>query len=150
MQFIGYYQWRRRGAALSKAEAQSDQDKALAVKARRMNWSQRSLLALACIVLIAAATIILTKVNDPQPLKDGTTTVLSIIAQALLSLAFMEQWVLWIIVNVVSVIMWVILVLRGEPHAAVMVIMWAFYLLNSINGLRVWLNLSKGSKTATE
>ena len=59
-----------------------------------------------------------------------------------MALAFMEQWVLWIITNIVSVVMWTICVTRGEAHAAVMVIMWSFYLLNSINGFRVWLRLS--------
>jgi nicotinamide mononucleotide transporter len=63
-----------------------------------------------------------------------------------MALAFMEQWVLWIITNVVSVIMWVICVVRGEAHAMVMVIMWVFYLLNSINGFRVWYRLSAGIK----
>ena len=60
-----------------------------------------------------------------------------------MALAFMEQWALWIITNIVSVAMWTICVARGEAHAAVMVIMWVFYLLNSINGFRVWLRLSK-------
>mgnify|MGYP002519802570 FL=1 len=81
--------------------------------------------------------------GDGQPLKDSTTTVLSIIAQALMAMAFMEQWVLWILTNIVSVVMWVLFVIDGKPHAAVMVIMWSFYLLNSINGLRIWLRLSR-------
>ena len=62
---------------------------------------------------------------------------------ALMALAFMEQWVLWIITNVISVAMWCICLARGEAHAAVMVIMWVFYLLNSLNGFRVWLALSR-------
>jgi nicotinamide mononucleotide transporter len=99
-----------------------------------------------CAVAVVAVGFILKHFGDPQPFKDSTTTVLSIVAQALMALAFMEQWVLWIITNVVSVVMWVICVSRGEPHASVMVIMWAFYLMNSINGLRVWLKLSKASR----
>ena len=49
-----------------------------------------------------------------------------------------EQWILWIIVNVVSTIMWVYLLYNGQPHAALMVGMWLFYLANSINGYCVW------------
>ncbi len=143
MQFIGWWQWRKRGAATSRAEADADSEKDVRVNARRMTWGQRVLLAVGCAALITAATLILQKVHDPQPLKDATTTVLSIIAQALMAMAIMEQWALWIIVNSVSVAMWIICVVRGEAHAALMVIMWCFYLLNSINGLRVWLGLSK-------
>lgn len=140
MQFIGYWQWRRRGAAISEAEAG---DKGVQVKARRFTWVQRIVLAVSCTAAVVAVGFVLKHFGDPQPFKDSTTTVLSIVAQALMALAFMEQWALWIITNIVSVVMWVICVARGEAHAGVMVIMWTFYLLNSINGLRVWLKLSK-------
>lgn len=140
MQFIGYWQWRKRGAAVSKAEADGQ---GVQVKARRFTWGQRLILAFGCIAAVVAVGFILRHFGDPQPFKDSTTTVLSIVAQALMALAFMEQWALWIITNVVSVVMWCICVARGEAHAGVMVIMWVFYLLNSINGLRVWLKLSK-------
>lgn len=140
MQFIGWWQWRKRGAAMSASEAG---DKGVQVKARRFTWHQRLLLALGCTAAVIACGYVLKHFGDPQPFKDSATTVLSIVAQALMALAFMEQWVLWIITNVISVVMWCICVARGEAHAAVMVIMWVFYLLNSLNGFRVWLKLSR-------
>lgn len=138
MQFIGWWQWRKRGTVLSDSEGGDVQ-----VKARRFNWKQRVLLAAGCVVAVIAGGFLLQYLGDSQPLKDSITTVLSIVAQALMALAFMEQWVLWIITNIVSVVMWVVFLTKGEPHAAVMVIMWSFYLLNSINGLRVWIMLSR-------
>ena len=140
MQFIGFWQWRRRGAAMSETEAG---DKGVQVRARRFSWAQRVILSVGCAAAVVAGGFILKYVGDPQPFKDSTTTVLSIVAQALMALAFMEQWALWIITNIVSVVMWSICVARGEAHAGVMVIMWVFYLMNSINGLRVWINLSR-------
>ena len=140
MQFIGWWQWRKRGAAVSQAEAG---DKGVQVKARRFNWSQRAILAAGCAVAVILFGLLLQRLGDPQPFKDSATTVLSIVAQALMALAFMEQWALWIITNIISVVMWAVCVSRGEAHAGVMVIMWSFYLLNSINGLRVWLRLSR-------
>ena len=140
MQFIGWWQWRKRGAGISAAESG---ERGVQVKAGRLGWSQRLLLALGCAAAVVAVGFLLKHFGDPQPFKDSTTTVLSIVAQALMALAFMEQWALWIITNVVSVVMWVVCMARGEAHAAVMVIMWSFYLLNSINGLRVWNILSR-------
>ena len=140
MQFIGWWQWRKRGAAISESESAGE---GVQVKARRLDWSQRVLLALGCFAAVTAVGFLLKYLGDPQPFKDSATTVLSVVAQALMALAFMEQWALWIITNVISVIMWSVCVLRGEAHAGVMVIMWVFYLLNSINGFRVWLKLSK-------
>lgn len=140
MQFIGWWQWRKRGAAVSETEAAGE---GVQVKARRLDLKQRTFLALGCFVAVALVGLLLKHLGDPQPFKDSATTVLSIVAQALMALAFMEQWALWIITNVISVVMWGVCVARGEAHAGVMVIMWTFYLLNSINGLRVWLKLSK-------
>ena len=142
MQFIGWWQWRKRGAAMSESEAEGA---GVQVKARRFSWSQRAVLAVGCAAAVVVGGFVLRHFGDPQPFKDSTTTVLSIVAQALMALAFMEQWALWIITNVVSVVMWSICVARGEAHAAVMVIMWVFYLMNSLNGFRVWLKLSRSS-----
>ncbi len=139
MQFIGWWQWRKRGAAVSEAESKGN---GVQVKARRFTWGQRAVLAAGCLAAVVAVGFVLKHFGDPQPFKDSTTTVLSIVAQALMALAFMEQWALWIITNIVSVVMWCVCVSRGEAHAGVMVIMWVFYLLNSVNGLRVWLKLS--------
>ena len=114
MQFIGWWQWRKRGAAISESEADGN---GVQVKARRFNWRQRIILALGCTAAVVAGGFLLQHFGDPQPFKDSTTTVLSIVAQALMALAFMEQWVLWIITNIVSVVMWVVCVARGEAHA---------------------------------
>ena len=139
MQFIGWWQWRKRGAAVSQTEAGGG---TVQVKARRFTWIQRTFLALGCLFAVVIFGLLLEHLGDPQPFKDSTTTVLSIVAQALMALAFMEQWALWIITNIVSVIMWTVCLVRGEAHAGVMVIMWVFYLLNSLNGFRVWYRLS--------
>ena len=113
MQFIGWWQWRKRGAAMSESEADGA---GVQVKARRFSWRQRAVLAVGCAAAVIAGGFILRYFGDPQPFKDSTTTVLSIVAQALMALAFMEQWALWIITNVVSVVMWSICVARGEAH----------------------------------
>lgn len=131
MQFIGYFAWKRR---VSDTQ----------VEARRLTLKQRLLVAVGCAVSVVAVGFILQACGAGQPFKDSATTVLSIVAQVLMAMAFMEQWVLWILTNVISVVMWVIFASKGEPHAEMMVIMWVFYLLNSVNGLRVWLKLSAG------
>jgi nicotinamide mononucleotide transporter len=103
MQFIGWWQWRKRGAAVSEAEAGGA---GVQVKARRFSWRQRAILALGCALGVVAVGYVLKHFGDPQPFKDSATTVLSIVAQALMALAFMEQWALWIITHVISVVMW--------------------------------------------
>ena len=78
-------------------------------------------------------------------LMDALSMMCNILGQWLLSTAYMEQWIFWIGVNVASVAMWV-LTLRQSPdssYALIYVVKYSFYLLNSLNGLRIWAGLSK-------
>lgn len=136
MQFIGWWQWSR-----NKENPQGGG----IVKARRMSRRGEVLLIVGSCIAVAVTGFMLQRfTSDPQPYKDAATTVLSIIAQFLMVRMFMEQWILWITTNVLSIIMWSFLFYNGEEGAALMVVMWFFYLANSINGLIVWNRASKG------
>ena len=83
-------------------------------------------------------------------LMDAVSMVCNILGQYLLSTAYMEQWIFWILVNIASVVMWsVSLRQSSDPYSAIYVVKYAFYLLNSLNGLRIWIGLSKDKKTAS-
>ncbi|MBO6238591.1 MAG: nicotinamide mononucleotide transporter, partial [Bacteroidales bacterium] len=78
-------------------------------------------------------------------LLDAFSMMCNILGQWLMSTAYIEQWIFWIGVNIASVAMWV-LTLRQSPdssYALIYVVKYAFYLLNSLNGLRIWLDLSR-------
>ena len=137
MQLVGFLQWKRRGA---KAAHQ--------VKARRLSHAMRwawlgiSLVATVVLYLIiarfdrSAATGFLkvAVVLDVIPL------VCNIIGQLLMSTAYMEQWVFWMVVNVFSIALWIN---SDQSFAPVYIVKYSFYLINSINGLRIWNRLSK-------
>lgn len=137
MQFIGWISWSRKTQEGDKSR----------VEAKRMSNRQRLIWALASLCLVTIVGFILKYLNDPQPFKDAATTVLSVIAMYLMVKAYAEQWFIWVVVNIISVIMWVIATLRGDAHAMLMVFMWLFYLANSLNGLVTWM---KRSYTITE
>lgn len=133
MQFIGWYSW------IGKRETEGS----VTVKGRAMRNSHRVALLLFTLSSVAIGALVLRHYQDPQPWKDSATTVLSIIAQFLMVKRYMEQWVLWVTVNIISVVMWSVSFAAGKPHAALMVIMWSFYLANSINGWISWAKMSK-------
>ena len=87
----------------------------------------------------------ITDINKPKILLDATVMTLNIAGQVLLSFAFMEQWYIWILVNISSISLWAVALASGtgSGNAVVMLIKYIFYLLNSLNGLRIWLNLSR-------
>lgn len=150
MQFIGFWQWRRRGAGSHDRP-----------KARRLGWSGRVLSSLAFLAGLAVCYFILWKVSGSASPVDGSgavkvlklgiladafSTVCNIFGQLLMSMAYMEQWVFWIGVNVASVAMWTATLASGDEadsYALIYLLKYAFYLLNSLNGLRIWLNLSR-------
>ena len=76
-------------------------------------------------------------------------TVCNLIGQYLLSTAFMEQWFFWIIVNISSVVMWSLTAARdvatgqSASLASLYIVKYSFYLVNALNGLRIWMNLSR-------
>jgi len=75
------------------------------------------------------------------PLLDSTTEVTQILAQILMVLAFAEQWVFWIITNIITIIMWVIVIVADPSTiswALPTLIMWIAYLINSGYGWTMW------------
>ena len=150
MQFVGFFQWRKRGGASSGTK----------LKARRLGAKSRWIGAGAFLAGSAVCYYILFRVSGTANpvsggavasvlklgiLSDAMSTVCNIMGQLLMSTAYMEQWVFWIGVNVSSVVMWA-LTLSSSPHdsyALIYLVKYSFYLLNSLNGLRIWLALSR-------
>lgn len=132
MQFIGWFLWLRK----------RENKESVTIVGRRFTIKQRVLLFSISAALVMVVAIILDRFGDPQPLKDSATTVLSVIAMILMVRAFMEQWMLWVTVNIISIIMWSVAFANGEEHSLLMVIMWFFYLANSINGWINWARLT--------
>ena len=134
MQLVGYLQWKQRGAGSGEQ-----------VRARRLNGKQWG----RCILAVVGVSVFLFSVHygmirlgfqDKFDYPDMFSTVCNIIGLYLMSTAFMDQWFFWIGVNVFSVIMWSV---SSEPYSMIYLIKYYFYLINSLNGLRIWLKLSR-------
>ena len=142
MQFVGYFQWKKRGAHEQKK-----------VQARRLTGKQWLLYGSLFLAGLIAAYFILSALDKTEAagvvkwlvFLDAFSMMCNILGQYLLSTAYMEQWVFWIAVNVSTILMWV-LTLRQNPDTAfahIYIVKYSFYLLNSLNGLRIWLKLSR-------
>ena len=146
MQIVGYWQWHRRGAEAVVSDAEKANGSTGKVNARKMTWPQRIAMLAGSAIVIVLVNIVLRKVGSDASMLDSTVTVLSIIAQLLMTFAFVDQWILWNIANIVDVVIWTYFLMEGKPHAALMLVMWMCYLLNSLNGYRIWNNLSRKIK----
>lgn len=72
---------------------------------------------------------------------DSATTVLSVIAQILMLKRFTEQWILWIAVNVLSIILWISALVSQGGNDFAMLVMWSAFLVNSVYGYFNWRKL---------
>ncbi len=74
--------------------------------------------------------------NDSQPYMDAITTVVSILAQVMMVMAIRQQWWLWLFVDILFVIMWIV---AGNWS---MVMQYGFWCVNCIYGMLRWRNLA--------
>lgn len=132
IQFIGYFTWKKKMSVETGT-----------VKAKTMSGTQLVILAISSAVAVIAYAQVLIKLGGNTPYLDSTSTVLSVIAQLLMLMMFAEQWLLWIVVNVVSVAMWFVPAMTGDAAAISMTIMWAAYLINAIYGYYNWRKMAK-------
>jgi len=80
------------------------------------------------------------------PLMDSSTVVLQVIAEILLIFRFAEQWILWIAVDLITPIIWIIVIATDRhswAYAIPTLVMWLAFLVNSIYGALVWYRWTK-------
>ena len=132
MQFVGIYMW-------TKAKNKSNGK----VESKALSNKQRILLGVGSIVAIYLYSLVLKILGGNIPLIDATSTVLSVIAMILMVKQYLEQWVLWILINCTSTIMWLITLKQGNGDYATL-LMWIVFLINSVYGLYNWTKSNKG------
>jgi len=72
------------------------------------------------------------------PLLDSISTNLSIAATILMTYRYAEQWILWIVIDVVTIIMWIYSFIIDGNGALPVLIMWIAFLINAIYGYYMW------------
>lgn len=109
---------------------------------KRMTWKQDVILTFISVVGVLGYSYVLKLLGGNLPMVDSMSTVFSVIAQILMIKRFMEQWIIWIIVDIVSVIMWIAAFFNGGESIAVL-IMWSVFLVNAVIMFVKWLKESK-------
>ncbi len=132
---MGYVLWQRH----------TMEDKTVVM--RQLGWTQR----LWVLILVTVGTLglgLLLGLNPAQntPFVDASTNVLSVVATFLMMWRYKEQWFLYIVLNIVTILMWTLRVMAGGQSGDLMVLMWSIFLLNSIFGCWRW---HTGAKNAT-
>ncbi len=74
---------------------------------------------------------------------DSLTTVVSVVASFLYMKRYSEQWLMWVLVNALSIIMWIMVLASGDSSALLIIIMKCVNLCNSTYGYFNWRKIAK-------
>lgn len=91
----------------------------------------------AMIILTIILNFILMSFNGKTPFIDSITTIFSIFGQIFTVKRCFEQWYIWIIVNILTLIMWIIAYTNGSNCFAT-IIMWLVYTFFAFYFLFKW------------
>ena len=80
---------------------------------------------------VIAYGFVLKAMGGTLPFVDSISTVLSVVAQILCLRRLAEQWIMWIVIDAVTVVMWAYNYAMGGDDIATL-LMWIVYLLNAI------------------
>ena len=120
MQILGIFQWKKH---LKKTTNE--------IYKTKLETKELIQLSIISILACVGAVFILKNIQDGNPIIDGITTMLSIVGMYLTVKRCIEQWVVWTIVNGLSVIMWLNIALKGI-HVYSTALMWFVYFLLGI------------------
>lgn len=113
------------------------------VKARNLTVRGWVITILGSVLAIVVYMKILSAIGGEFTLFDSMSTVLSVIASLLMITRYSEQWLMWIFVNVVSVVMWVSVLVNGGGGDITIAVMWTAYLFNSVYGYINWRKMAR-------
>lgn len=142
MEFVGFFQWRKKGADSKKQ-----------VKAQRIGKASEWLkFALIFIGVFAASSAVSwfilsksgTSFTAGKIVLDALVTTANIVAFAMGAFAYMEQWYLWTLVNLSSITLWAVTLIHdpSASYAVIPLVKYSFYFINGLNGIRIWWKLS--------
>ncbi len=132
MIFLGMYNW-----------SKNFKKNTSVINTKKLKLSKFILLISICLIISFLYSLALSKINNNLPFIDSTITVFSIVATILAVKRYSEQWLFWIMINVITIYMWLIAYINHTESAFLIAATWVLYLINSIYGYFNWKKLIK-------
>lgn len=126
MQITGFFKWNK----------YLKEDKKEIIKSR-LNKKEKLVLVTLTVISSLVCIYVLYLLNDTNPVIDAVATILSMAGMYLTVRRAIEQWVVWIIVNGITSIMWINIALSGEKVYST-VVMWLAYFVLAIYFYKEW------------
>ena len=138
MNFVGWFVWKKHM-----------NDETGEVIKQRLSLTKSIIVYIVTAIAIVIYGIILQSLGGNLPYIDSMSTVISVVAQILSIKRLMEQWILWIVVDIVTVIMWAVDFIKGGETIGTLA-MWSVYLINAFIMFIRWCKESKKNEKEKE
>lgn len=132
------------GIFLWKKNMQKNDDGTSDVKAKKFTPLQWSLSIILTLLATYFVGLWLESIGSNEAYLDAATNVMSIFAQLLMIWRFREQWIWWIVIDVICVVMWARI---GNWSMVAMYISW---IINAAYGWYNWSKLNKAQNNPLE
>lgn len=130
MSFVGIYYWYKH----------ENKEKKDVVNILKISKTEFAFWLLVSVAGTLSYGLFLNLLGGTLPFVDASSTVLSITGMILVVRRAREQWILWIVEDVIEVAMWVY-VFATQGGNVSMIVMWAAYLTNAVYGWYNWKKL---------
>ena len=128
------------GVILWKKNMKKNDDGTEQVKAKKFKlWQWLAVISVTILSTVVLGTFGDVILGSTLPYLDAATVALAVIAQLLMVWRYREQWAIWIAIDVVSLVMFIVL---GEWSMVAMYVAW------TINAFYGWYNWTKLQKEA--
>ncbi|WP_296807883.1 nicotinamide riboside transporter PnuC [uncultured Methanobrevibacter sp.] len=128
MQFYGFYVWQKNMNPDTKE-----------VYKKSLSRKNTAILLVLVFVMTMAYGLILQVLNGNLPFVDALGTVVAVVGMYISIKMYAEQWLLWIIVNIINLGLWIFAFLNGNGTIAIL-FMCIIYLVNSVIMYFKWKN----------
>lgn len=132
MTFVGIYYWKRNLSNKSGGR----------VIVKHLSWAQKIYWFMVSILILVLYGLFLVLLKGTLPFIDSATTIFSIIATIMLNKRLTDQWFYWIMVDVLSIVMWAYIFITQGAEISVLV-MWSAFLVNAFYGYYNWMKMER-------
>lgn len=119
---IGLYRWKKDSGKVEEGE----------IHLGRLGGRTALISAVLAVVGTVAFSVILKSTGDPAPVLDAVAVILSAIATWWLTMSYVEQWILWIVADIITTLLCVV---TGQYLLA---LMYLAYVAGAVYGYIHW------------
>ncbi|MCT4396448.1 nicotinamide riboside transporter PnuC [Periweissella beninensis] len=128
MQFVGLSVWGR----------QLDNTKQNELPPKKVSWGQLSMLLGLLFLIYGLVLLTSRQLHGAQIYLDATLLPLGIVGQILMTYGYRSQWIIWILLDSVNIIIWYRQLATGNVGTESMFALQIIILINSLYGAYLW------------